>query len=197
MAERLVNVSHKEDNEELVYNGITFRSHLELYTAQALDKLGIKYEYEPRVITLLEGFRCPFQKDKVRGITYKPDFILNSTIIIECKGFETPEWKNKKKYIYKYLMENEPGVCFYQTHDSGKSLLSALDDNFAYLGFMVEVTSKPSKKSEAIKRLYNSVKDATKDLGLSGKPLGAIMSCLLGRKEYAFDYNFKLTKIEK
>jgi len=196
MSERIVNVSHTRDDEDLIYNGIRFKSKLELHTAETLDGLGIPYQYEPRTITLLEGFRCPYQKDKVRGIVYKPDFILGK-IIIECKGFETPEWKNKKKYIYKYLMENEPDVMFYQTHDYGKSLLEVLDVNLKYLGYEVEVVNKPDRKKEAVSRTYSSIENAMSELGLKGKPLGAIMSCLVGKRQYVFDYNFKLKKIEE
>ena len=95
MSERIVNVS----SEGLQYNGKTFRSKLETKVAEALDKLGIPYAYEERKIVLQEGFRCPYQKNKVRELTYTPDFEIGSSVLIECKGFETPEWKIKKKLV--------------------------------------------------------------------------------------------------
>ena len=55
------------------YKGIHFRSTLEADTAKTLDLLGVSYSYESRRITLLEGFRCSFQKDKVRAIHYIPE----------------------------------------------------------------------------------------------------------------------------
>ena len=70
MSERIVNV-HEAD-----YNGRHFRSTLEAETAKTLDTLGIPFAYEERKIELLKGFRSPFQKDKVRSITYTPDFII-------------------------------------------------------------------------------------------------------------------------
>ena len=194
MSERIINVSHSLRDNNLVYNGISFRSDLEKTTAINLDLLGIPYEYETKRITLLEGFYCPFQKDKVRAIHYTPDFIINSNIIIECKGFEPPEWNNKKKYIYRYLMDNEPGVMFYQIHDSGKSLLAALDNHFSELGYEIEVFKKPSKRENATYCRYISINRALEDLELKGVMMGSVMSCLLGKKEYVLGYNFKLVK---
>ena len=78
MSERIQNV-HEAD-----YNGRHFRSSLEAQTAKTLDDMGIPYAYEERKIELLEGFRTPFQKDKVRSIIYIPDFEIGSSIIIEC-----------------------------------------------------------------------------------------------------------------
>ena len=142
MSERILNVDH---HEEIAYNGRKFRSRLELKTAQALDALGINYQYEERKITLIDKFRCPYQKELVRSCTYTPDFIIGP-IILECKGFETPEWKQKKKLIFKWLMENEPDTIFHQIHDAGKQLLEVLDSHWPYLGFAIKVSSKPTKK---------------------------------------------------
>lgn len=187
--QRIQNVSPKE------YNGIKYRSTLEAETAKSLDALGISFTYEQRKITLLEGFKCPYQDKKVIHITYTPDFEIGSSIIIECKGFETPEWKLKKKLVYKYLMENEPGVCFYQIHNAKKQLLEALDANWTYLGFALEVKSKPSKKKPLMVKRYNSLKEAMHDLGLAGKSLGSIFKSLSGEKEFIYGYNWKLVKL--
>ena len=57
------------------YNGIEFRSKLESKTAQALDNIGIRYEYEP------EGYKLS------NGMWYRPDFWLPDVKqFIECKG---------------------------------------------------------------------------------------------------------------
>lgn len=189
MSERIVNVHPKE------YNGKKYRSTLEAETAKVLDTLGIPFAYEERKIELLEGFKSPFQKDKVRSITYTPDFEIGSSILIECKGFETPEWKLKKKLIYKWLNENEPGTCFYQIHDSKKQLLQALDHNWAYLGFAIEVTSKPTKKEPSVTRLFSSIEEAMDNLGLKGKPVGSIVRSMIGKSSWVYGYNWKLKKI--
>jgi len=176
------------------YNGVHYRSTLEADTAKNLDLLGIPFSYESRRITLLEGFRCDYQKDKVRAIHYTPDFIIGN-IIIECKGFETPEWKQKKKYVFKYLMENEPNTFFYQTHDSGKDILLALDKHWTSLGFQVQVTSKPTKKVPSVTQFFNSINEAIEALALKGKAVGHLMRSFIGKTEWVYGYNWKLVKI--
>ena len=185
MTERIQNVSPKE------YNGVKYRSTLEAETAKTLDLMGIPFEYEKKRMTLLESFKCPYQKDKVRAIHYTPDFIIGN-IILECKGFETPEWNNKKKYIYKYLMENEPEMIFYQIKDCRKQLLAALDNHWSYLGYAIQV--KPKAKNKPM-RLFSSVQEALHDLHLGNKPTGAIVRSMIGDKEWVYGYNWKLVKI--
>lgn len=190
MSERIVNV-HEQD-----YKGKHFRSTLEAQTAKALDALGIPFAYEERKIELLEGFRSPFQKDKVRGITYTPDFIIGP-IMLECKGFETPEWKLKKKLLFKWLQENEPDTIFYQIHDAKKSLLEILDNHLTYLGYAVKVTPKPSRKpvQNGFPTLYDSISQAMNDLNIYC-PLGAVMSNLTGKRDYVSGYKFELVKLK-
>jgi len=185
---RIQGVAEKE------YKGVKYRSTLEADTAEVLDTLGIPFEYEKRKITLLDSFRCPFQKDKVRAITYKPDFVIGP-IMLECKGFETPEWKNKKKYIFKYLMENEPSTIFYQIKNCKKALLQALDNHWTYLGYAIEVTHKPVRGKQGEPRLFDSVEQALHDLGLGSKGTTAILQVMLCKKEYAYGYKWKLKKI--
>lgn len=186
--ERIQNVKPKE------WNGINFRSTLEVETAQALTALGIPYKYETRRIVLQEGFRSPYQKDKVIRITYKPDFKVGP-IMLECKGFETPEWRIKKKLVLKYLMEHEPDTIFCQTHDSKKDLLKALDKYWKALGFVVTVCSKPSKKKASECFRYDSISQAMDSLGLTGKNWGPIMSSLTGEREWVYNYHWQLTRI--
>ena len=191
MSERILNVDH---NEAIEYNGRKFRSKLELQTAKTLDALGIPYDYETRKIVLQDSFRCPFQKDKVRQLTYTPDFIIGP-LMIECKGFETPEWKIKKKLIFKWLQDNEPETIFYQIHDCKKQLLQMLDHHWAYLGYAIKVTSKPSRKQPSETKMYDSIAEALDDLKLTGVPLGSIMSSLTGKREYVRGYKFELEKL--
>lgn len=187
---RIQNVSPK------VYKGVTYRSTLEANTAEVLDKLGIPFQYEYRKIVLFEGFRCPFQKDKVIAITYKPDFEIGN-IMLECKGFETPEWKLKKKLLYKYLMENEPNTIFYQIHDAKKSLINVLDNHWNDFGYMIQVTSKGTKKHPQKRFEFNSIKEAISSLALAGKNLGPILRSLMGETEYIYGYNWKVIRKDK
>ena len=191
MSERIQNIDHREVVE---YNGKKFRSSLEIQTAKVLDSLGIPYLYEERKIILQDKFRSPHQKDMVRQLTYTPDFIIGP-IMLECKGFETPEWKIKKKLLFKWLLDNEPDTYFYQVHDAKKSLLEVLDKHWALLGYAVRVTSKPTKKIPAESKLYDSVAQAHEELGIFNT-LGAVMSSLTGKREYVQGYNYKLQKLE-
>ena len=189
MSERIQNVHPKE------YKGVMYKSTLEAETAEALDCMGLPIRYEERRLTVLEGFKCPFQKNKVKAIYYTPDFIL-SNIIIECKGFETPEYLLKKKLIFKYLMDNEPGTCFFQIRNTKKDLLKALDHQWQYLGYAIRVTSKKRKKDEAqFTKLYDSVDEALADLKIKTRALGSIMRSLTGKTEYVFGYKWKLEKL--
>lgn len=192
MSERIQNVQPQE------WNGVKYRSTLEAKTAQTLDRLGIPFQYEERTITLQEGFRSPFQKDKVRALTYTPDFILgNLPILIECKGFETPEWRIKKKLLLKWLLDNEPGTVFYQIHDARKSLLEVLDKHLLHLGYAVKVIQKPKGKKDtpAPLPLYDSIQQAMEALNLKGRSIGPILGSLTGDKQYVYGYNWSLLKI--
>lgn len=190
MSERIQNVHPKE------YKGVMYKSTLEAETAEALDCMGLPIRYEERRLTVLEGFRCPFKKIKIKPITYKPDFWVGN-IILECKGFETPEWMIKKKLIFKYLMENEPDVIYYQIGNCRKALILALDPHWTQLGYAIRVTSKRRKKNEQdFSKLYDSVKDAMADLGIKSRAIGTIVRSLTGNTEYVFGYNWKLEKLK-
>ena len=190
MAERIQNVHEKW------YKGVKYKSTLEADTAEALDKMGLPIRYEERTLTVFEGFRCNYQKEKIRDIEYKPDFWVGD-IILECKGFETPEWKLKKKLVFKYLKENEPDVLFYQIHDARKQLIQALDPHWNYLGYAIRVTSnKKRENGKAFTHLYDSVSIAMVNLGLEKKSIGPIVRSLMGIQEYVFGYNWKLEKLK-
>lgn len=63
--------------KETLYNGTMFRSNLESKVAEALDELGIKWEYEKKAI---RDRRFPKRK-------YTPDFYLPETgVFIEVTG---------------------------------------------------------------------------------------------------------------
>lgn len=190
MSERIQNVHEKW------YKGVKYKSTLEADTAEALDKMGLPIRYEERVLTVFEGFRCNYQKDKVRDTEYKPDFWVGD-IILECKGFETPEWKLKKKLVFKYLKENEPDILFYQIHDARKQLLQALDPHWNYLGYAIRVTSnKKNNKGQAFTHLYDSVAMAMTNLGLEKRTVGPIVRSLMGIQEFVYGYNWKLEKLK-
>ena len=189
MGERIQNVHEKW------YKGVKYKSTLEADTAEALDKMGLPIRYEERVLTIFKGFRCSYQKDKVRDTVYKPDFWVGN-IILECKGYETPEWRLKKKLVFKYLMENEPDVLFYQIHDARRQLIQALDPHWNYLGYTIRVTSnKKNDKGQAFTHLYDSVAIAMVNLGLEKRAIGPIVRSLMDVQEFVYGYNWKLEKL--
>ena len=59
--------------------GIDFRSKLELYTYEAFMNAGIPVKYEPKHFTLLPTFE--YLGEKIRPITYLPDFIGRGFIV--------------------------------------------------------------------------------------------------------------------
>lgn len=98
-----------------VYNGIKYRSKLEVSFAKFFEKEKIKAEYEPFKLTLLPSFR--YNGEAIRAITYTPDFIIDycgKKYIIEVKGFPNDAYKIKKKYILKYLLDNHSIYTFYE-----------------------------------------------------------------------------------
>ncbi len=83
-----------------VIDGIKFRSGLEAFTYKLLKESGIKCEYEPYSIELIPPFE--YNGAKIRGATYKPDFV-GEDWIIEVKGFETDAFKIRWK-LFKWIL---------------------------------------------------------------------------------------------
>lgn len=194
MSEHIVGVEPKE------YNGRKYRSTLEAKTAETLDKMGIPWEYETKKMVLQEGFYCQYQKEKVRNIEYIPDFVIGP-IMLETKGFETPDWKIKKKLLYKYLKENEPEAIFYMVKNN-KQLLQALDKHWSVLGYAIQVLPKPIGKKAAVPKdsslrykLFDSIEQAMFELKLKGKSVTPILKSLTGEREYVYGYSWTLKKI--
>ena len=158
MSEHIVGV------EPTVYNGFKYKSKLEAETAETLDKMGIPWEYETKTYTLQEGFYCPWQKRKVMEISYTPDFIIGP-IMIETKGWKTPDFKLKEKMFYKYLKENEPDAIYHIVKNQ-KQLLEVLDNHWSYLGMAVQATSKGNKKQPQVTMIYDSIMQAMEELGI-------------------------------
>lgn len=176
--------------------GIHFRSKLEAKTADILNKLKIPFNYEKRKIILLKSFKSPFQKNKIRQVTYTPDFEIGP-VLLECKGFETPEWKIKKKMVLWYLLKNEPDTIFYQIHDAGKQLLQVLDNHWSYLNYKIQVIKKAQKKQPEKTFYFESIKEALEKLDLKGRALGPILNSLIKKRESAYGYVWNLTYIKE
>lgn len=188
MSEHIVGVRSTE------YNGRKYRSAFEANTAEMLDKIGIPWEYESRTYTVQEGFYCPWENRKILPIKMKPDFIIGP-VMLETKGFETPDWLIKKKMLYKYFLENEPDAIYHVAHNN-KEIIEALDLHWSYLGCYVEVTNKPTKKQPAQTKKYDSIREALADLGKQGRSMTPIIRSLTGEKSYIYGYSWKIKRIE-
>lgn len=111
-----------------VYNGITFKSQLEVSIYKTLLQEGFKPKYEETKFVLWQGFKpkIPFYdrgKDglnklsmtKLIDITYTPDFTFeynNYLIIIEAKGYENDTFPIKKKMFRKVLESYSKALYF-------------------------------------------------------------------------------------
>lgn len=96
------------------YNGIKFRSKLEVYTYKKLREAGISADYEQHRFELLPAFVALSGK-KYRAMTYLPDFV-GKDFIIECKGFPNDSWPLRKKLFEYALVRNKLKYDFYEVH---------------------------------------------------------------------------------
>lgn len=93
-----------------IYDGIKFRSKLETYTYKKLKEANIFAEYESTHFELIPKFE--YQGEKVRAMTYLPDFV-GKDFIIECKGLMGDSFPLRWK-IFKYtLMKNNSNYKLY------------------------------------------------------------------------------------
>ena len=105
---------------KLLYDGIQFRSALEVYTYKELIKHGLEANYETKVLELIPKFTIKFKwlesskkgikqaRSNMLAMTYLPDFVASDmSWIIECKGWQgADKWEIKKKLIKLYLKDH-------------------------------------------------------------------------------------------
>ena len=104
-------------------DGIEFKSKLELYTYNKLKQNKLGGEYEKHRFDLLEKFEFKNSSvekhrkkgeyiygkisNKIRGITYTPDFVnIKDRWIIECKGYANEQFPLRWKLFKKMINEN-------------------------------------------------------------------------------------------
>jgi hypothetical protein len=103
------NVSNKFGNVKLTYKGQKFSSKLEVFMYKQLELLKTPFKYEGKSYTVLPGFT--YQEEKVRPITYKPDFRLDDyPVIIETKGKMSDSFPLRFK-LFKRSLINDDDVC--------------------------------------------------------------------------------------
>lgn len=110
------------------YNGIDFKSKLEMNIYKAIESEGYIPLYEPITFTIWNGFkpRIPFYKKnkssrkmalentKIRDITYTPDIVFYAgtrMIIVEVKpDYENDVFPYKKKLFRRFLETQFEGI---------------------------------------------------------------------------------------
>ena len=110
------------------YNGIGFKSKLEMNIYKAIESEGYIPLYEPITFTIWNGFkpRIPFYKKnkssrkmalentKIRDITYTPDIVFYAgtrMIIVEVKpDYENDVFPYKKKLFRRFLETQFEGI---------------------------------------------------------------------------------------
>lgn len=116
--------SKKEENKKVknaqvtTYDGINFKSKLEVFCYKKLKEHNIPFEYEKHKFTLFEGFKpsfhCYFPNKlgkleldltKLRSTTYTPDFV-GDYWIVETKGRSNDLYPVKLK-LFRELIEKD------------------------------------------------------------------------------------------
>lgn len=104
----------------LEYDGVKFRSKLELYCYKRLKENNINFKYENFTYNLIPTFKYDndlyesYKKNGkwlfgkrdtiIRGLSYMPDFVNeDDKWIIECKGFPNDAFPLRWK-LFKYLL---------------------------------------------------------------------------------------------
>ena len=122
------------------YDGIQFKSKLEVSVYKTLKDKGLDPLYECNKFILQRGFRplkpyyikgvCPKTVNgyaKIIQITYTPDFTVkygNNVLFIEAKGRQNDTYPIKRKLFIKHL-EDIPNAYFMEVY-SKKDLIESL-----------------------------------------------------------------------
>ena len=143
------------------YNGIQFKSLLEVSTYKHLVSAGLTPQYEKFKFTIVDGFKpsIPFydidtktkglklHDEKVRSITYTPDFTFiykGIFVVMECKGFENDTFPIKKKLFRQWMETWLPNGIFFEVRTI-KQLKQAIEILKEY-----EKSYSKNKKSSTI-----------------------------------------------
>lgn len=120
------------------YDGIMFKSGLEVEAYKAFVKEDFNPEYEKHTYVLQESklfptlHYAPFRdrkthenvwglnKYKIISLKYTPDFVFtinDKLIVVEVKGFANDRYPYQKKLFFKWLEDNHPDSAFFEIHN--------------------------------------------------------------------------------
>ena len=113
------------------YDGLTFKSGLEVYLYKRLKEKEIPFAYEPEKFILQDGFKLYktiiYSSNKKKqfvnnsssiiNITYTPDFYINKSglhIYIDTKGFKNDSYPIKRKLFLSILEKSKKQFYFFE-----------------------------------------------------------------------------------
>jgi hypothetical protein len=88
----------------LEYDGVSFKSKLEMYCYKLLRENNIPVEYEVVKFQILDPF--VYNDEKVRGMIFTPDFV-GDNFVVECKGFMNDAFPLRWKLFKHHLAVNQ------------------------------------------------------------------------------------------
>jgi len=133
-----------KNTKRVLYDGIYFRSKLEVNCYKRLIIAGFTPLYEPHKFRLIDKlildrvqYFCPYKEKKlkkygpypriIQGITYTPDFYIfykNIHIYFDTKGHPNDVYPLKKKMFLRKLSELSQGTgeqyIFFEPHNIGQ-----------------------------------------------------------------------------
>ena len=125
------------------YDGVDFRSGLEIFMYKELKAAGIPFDYEKHKYTLMDALKVtnPLYKKgtkkvfklstgSLRPITYMPDFV-GKDFVIEVKGVRLESFNLKFKLFRKYLQDNNLKYNIYMptNQDECKQVIKLIQKN--------------------------------------------------------------------
>lgn len=140
MAQQNTSNTGRIKSKRTTVDGINFDSSLEAYGYSTFKKAGLEPQYEKETFIIVEAFE--FQGEKVRPMSYTPDFISDKyKLIIELKGWPNDAWPLRQK-IFKYFLT--------KTNSKYKDYTYYLLKNKTDINELVKtlVYNKKSKKDE-------------------------------------------------
>lgn len=96
-----------------IFEGIKFRSQLEIRVAKYLKENNIDFEYESIRLELIPSFK--YNGQSYRAVHYKPDFKCGN-FLLEVKGYPNDSWSLKKKLIITTILKNNLPYIFREVH---------------------------------------------------------------------------------
>ena len=124
--------------EATAFDGINFKSKLEVFCYRKLKENGISFGYEKNKFLLFEGFKPTFHSyfpnkagdmevdtTKLRDTTYTPDFVGDNWIL-ETKGKANDVYPVKLKMFRKLLEGHNKYKVFMEPHNQ-KQVLQCIE----------------------------------------------------------------------